>query len=205
MQSTNFSFEASLKNLCLRILSSYSWTVSTIIIPPEESFPPDSRWCKCQFFCRLFRRSSGRSVTFDQLSPSIAGSMKSLRSRAESPNRWFNSLKNKLRKWSLDLVQALSFASFNALYFENKSHPLGSRQKIGSIYGWRILNHLCLMVTIFGNNNIQDAIKYMILSFKMKGDDIYLTIYWCYGSKKCSLDRVGLRTFRGVQGSYCGF
>ena len=89
--------------------------------------------CKCQFSCRLFRRSSGRSVTFDQLSPSIAGSMKSLRSRAESPNRWFNSLKNKLRKWSLDLVQALSFAFFNALYFENKSHSLGSRQKIGSI------------------------------------------------------------------------
>ena len=133
VQSTNLSFEASLKNLRLRIFACYSWTVSTIIDPPEESFPPDSRWCKCQFFCRLFRRSSGRSVTFDQLSPSIAGSMKSLRSRAESPNRWFNSLKNKLRKWSLDLVQALSFAFFNALYFENKSHPLGSRQKIGSI------------------------------------------------------------------------
>ena len=48
---------------------------------------------------RLFRRSSGRSVTFDRLSPSMAGSMKSLRSRAESPNRWFNSLKNKLKKW----------------------------------------------------------------------------------------------------------
>ena len=50
-------------------------------------------------FCyRLFRRPSGRSVTFDQLSPSMAGSMKSLRAKAESPNQWFNSLKNKLRK-----------------------------------------------------------------------------------------------------------
>ena len=29
---------------------------------------------------------------------------------------------------------------------------------------------------------------------------IYLTISRCYGSKKCSLDRVGLRTFRGGPG-----
>ena len=44
---------------------------------------------------RLFRRSSLRSVKFDQISIG-AGSMKSLRMRPESP-AWFNSLKNKIR------------------------------------------------------------------------------------------------------------
>ena len=44
---------------------------------------------------RLFRRTSLRSVKFDQISIG-AGSIKSLRMRPESP-AWFNSLKNKIR------------------------------------------------------------------------------------------------------------
>ena len=61
---------------------------------------------------RLYRRSSGRSVTFDQQSTG-GGSMRSLRMRPESP-AWFNTLKNKMTlknkswPWTLN-VRGLSF------------------------------------------------------------------------------------------------
>ena len=45
---------------------------------------------------RLFRRSSVRSVKFDQMSVG-GGSIKSLRLRPESP-AWFNTLKNKIKQ-----------------------------------------------------------------------------------------------------------
>merc|ERR1711915_675167 len=45
-------------------------------------------------YSRLYRRSSGRSVTFDQQSTG-GGSMRSLRMRPESP-AWFNTLKHKM-------------------------------------------------------------------------------------------------------------
>jgi len=47
-------------------------------------------------YSRLYRRSSHRSVTFDQISLG-AGSTRSLRMRPESP-AWFNTLKNKIVK-----------------------------------------------------------------------------------------------------------
>ena len=59
-------------------------------------------------------------------------------------------------------------------------------------------NFLCLLVTIFVLKT-KNAKKYMILSFKMKGDVIsdHFLMLWL---QKDSLDTVGFRSFEGGEG-----
>ena len=65
-----------------------------------------------------------------------------------------------------------------------------------------VLNFCVFLVTIFVLKTSKNAMKHMILSFKMKGDVIseHFLMLWF---QRDSLDTVGFRTFRG--GRFRGF
>ena len=75
----------------------------------------------------------------------------------------------------------------------------GSTKMVKKGGGAGFLIPLCFLVTIFCTKTSKNAMKHMILSFKMKGDvisDHFLMLWF----QKDSLDTIGFSTFRNFFG-----